>query len=122
MIDAEPTRSFVELYVALISQIIELERDAATVRFRNSEAHRAKHARQVSRVKRAGHSLVDDAAIDHVLERPQPRHVGFCFLYRRVELFPLLPHRRFLARDGDVVWSKPVHQLVTEDVRKERVK
>src|SRR6185369_7057766 len=43
MIDAEPTRSFVELYRALISQIIELKRDAATVRFRNSEAHRAKH-------------------------------------------------------------------------------
>ena len=60
--------------------------------------------------------------IDHVLERPQSGHVGFRFFNRGIKLLQLLAHGRFLTIDCDVVWSKPVHQLVTKDVCEEGVK
>src|ERR1051325_2666926 len=112
VIDAERAFRFVELYRAFVSEIVELHGHATPVCFRDSETHRAKHAGQISYVKRPLHALVDDAMVDHVLECPQSRHVSLRFFDRGVKLLQLLANRSLLAANRDVVWSKAVHQLV----------
>src|SRR5690349_9480051 len=89
--------------------------------FRDAKTYRAKHAREISCIKRSLHTLLDNAVIDHVLERPKPGHVSLRFFDRGVEFLQLLAHGGFLAVHCNVVWSKSVHQLMAKNVRKKGI-
>ena len=67
------------------------------------------------------HRLRQHALVDQVLKGPQAGDVGLRFLDGAVGLLELLPHRGLAPAHADVVRPEPVHQLVHQDVREERV-
>ena len=62
-----------------------------------------------------------DALVDQVLEGEESRDVRLRFFERAVGFLQFLPDRRLAPADRDAVRPQPMHQLVHDDVREERL-